>query len=140
MSIEELRSEKNIPKNPLFLKNDKFNKYIIDESINLSLELVIETLVSCGLRRIDAEVYAFLAKNGPHTGKDLAITLKLTKQELYHSIKLLKEKEIVKSISKRPARFSAEPIEKVLTTFIESRKKEIQNLKQKKQNFIKKRT
>ena len=110
------------------------------ERINLSLELVIETLVSCGFRRIDAEVYAFLAKNGPHTGRDIAITLKLTKQELYHTIKILKENEIVKSTSKRPATFSAEPIEKVLTTFIESRKKEIQNLKQKKQNFLRKKT
>ena len=111
---------------------------MVNESDSLSLELVIETLVSCGLRRIDAEVYAFLAKKGPHKGKDLAKSLKITKQKLYPALKNLKEKSIVKSTSKRPALFSSEPIEKVLTMFMESRKKEIQSMIQKKEELLSK--
>ena len=102
----------------------------------MSLELLIETLVSCGLRRIDAEVYVFLAKKGPHRGKDIANALNLTKQQVYPALKKLKEKGIVKSTSKRPVLFSAEPIEKVLTRFTESRTKEIQSLIQKRKNFL----
>lgn len=102
----------------------------------MSLELVIKTLVGFGLKRIDAEVYAFLAKKGPHRGKDITNSLKITKQKLYPALKNLKERGLLKSTSKRPALFSAEPIEKVLTMFMELRKKEIQSLIQKKQNLL----
>jgi len=111
---------------------------MIKKSVSLSLELVIETLVRFGLKRIDAEVYAFLAKKGPHRGKDIAKVLKITKQKLYPALKNLKEKGIVTSTSKRPALFSAEPIEKVLTKFMESRTKEIQNMIQKKEKLLSK--
>jgi sugar-specific transcriptional regulator TrmB len=104
--------------------------------VSLSLELVIETLVSFGLKRIDAEVYAFLAKKGPHRGKDIANALKITKQQLYLALKNLKERGIVKSTSKRPALFSAEPIEKVLKMFMESRTKEIRNIIQKREELL----
>jgi sugar-specific transcriptional regulator TrmB len=110
----------------------------MNESVDLSLELVIETLVSCGLKRIDAEVYAFLAKKGPHRGKDIANSLKITKQKLYPALKNLKEKSIVKSTSKRPALFSAEPIEKVLTMFMKYRKKEIQSMIKQKEELLSK--
>jgi sugar-specific transcriptional regulator TrmB len=99
---------------------------------------VIETLVRFGLKRIDAEVYAFLAKKGPHIGKDIANCLKITKQQLYPALKNLKEKGIVKSTSKRPALLSAEPIEEVLTMLMESRKKEIQSMTQKKEELLSK--
>jgi sugar-specific transcriptional regulator TrmB len=99
---------------------------------------LIETLVHFGLKRIEAEVYAFLAKKSPHKGKDLAKSLKITKQQLYPALKNLKEKGIVRSTSKRPALFSAEPIEKVLTMFMESRKKEIQSMTQKKEELLSK--
>lgn len=98
--------------------------------------MVIETLVRFGLKRIDAEVYVFLAKKGPHRQKDIANALKITKQQLYPALKNLKEKSIVNSTSKRPALFSAEPIEKVLTMFMESRAKEIQSMIQKKKKLL----
>lgn len=110
----------------------------MNESVSLSLELVIETLVSCGLRRLDAEVYAFLAKKGPRKGKDISNALNLTKQQVYPALKNLKEKGIVKSTSKRPVLFSAEPIEKVLTMFMKSKTKEIQSLIQKKAELLSK--
>lgn len=99
----------------------------------MSLELVIETLVSCGLQRTDAEVYTFLAKNGPHSRNAIANILNLTKQQVYLALKNLKEKSIVKSTSKLPTLFYAEPIENILTLFMEIRKKEIQKLILKKQ-------
>ena len=109
---------------------------MMNERINLSLELVIETLVSCGLKRIDAEVYTFLAKNGPHRGKDIARALKINKQQIYPALKNLKEKGIIKFTTKRPVFYFAEPMDKVLTMFMESRKKEIQSLKQKKEKLL----
>jgi sugar-specific transcriptional regulator TrmB len=108
----------------------------MEESVNLSLELVIDTLVSFGLKRIEAEVYAFLAKKGPQRGKELVKALKITKQQLYPALKNLVKKGIVKSTSNRPALFSAEPVEKVLTMFMESRTKEIHTIIQKKDELL----
>ena len=109
---------------------------MMNEGVSLSLELVIETLVNLGLKRIDAEVYAFLAKKGPHRGKDIADAIRITKQQLYPALKNLKKRGIIKSTSKRPALFSAEPIEKVLTMFMESKTKEIQKMIQKKKELL----
>jgi sugar-specific transcriptional regulator TrmB len=111
---------------------------VINERISLTLELLIKTLVSCGLRRLDAEVYAFLAKKGPRRGKDISNALNLTKQQVYPALKNLTEKGSVKSTSERPVLFSAEPIEKVLTMLMESRTKEIQSLIQKKSELLSK--
>jgi sugar-specific transcriptional regulator TrmB len=109
---------------------------MIKESVRLSLELVIDTLVSLGLKRIDAEVYIFLAKKGPHRGKDIANALKITKQQLYPSLKNLQNKGIVKSTLKRPALFSAVPIEKVLSMFLKTRTEENQCMIQNKEQLL----
>ena len=102
----------------------------------MSLELIFDTLVSFGLKLLEAQIYIFLAKKGPHRGKDIAKALKITKQQLYPALKNLKEKGIVNSTSKRPALFSAEPIEKVLTMFMESRTQEIQSIVQRKEKLL----
>jgi sugar-specific transcriptional regulator TrmB len=109
---------------------------MIKESVRLSLELVIDTLVSLGLKRIDAEIYIFLAKKGPHRGKDIANALKITKQQLYPSLKNLQNKGIVKSTLKRPALFSAVPIEKVLSTFLKTRTEKNQRMIQNKEQLL----
>ena len=109
---------------------------MIKESVRLSLELVIDTLVSLGLKRIDAEVYIFLAKKGPHRGKAIANALKITKQQLYPSLKNLQNRGIVKSTLKRPALFSAVPIEKVLSTFLKTRTEENQRMIQNKEQLL----
>lgn len=46
------------------------------ESISLSFELLIETLVGFGFKPIDAQVYIFLAKKGSKRGSDLVNSLK----------------------------------------------------------------
>ena len=102
----------------------------------MSLELVINTLVSLGIKRIDAEVYIFLAKKGPHKGKGIANALKITKQQLYPSLKNLQTRGIVKSTLKRPALFSAVPIEKVLSTFLKTRTEENQRMIQNKEQLL----
>jgi sugar-specific transcriptional regulator TrmB len=106
--------------------------------VNLSFELVLDTLEGFGLKRMDAQLYAFLAKRGPHRGKDLTSALRITKQQLYPSLKNLQERGIVKSTLKRPATFSAVPIDKVLDTFIKARIEEIQRLIQNKEELLSK--
>jgi len=106
------------------------------ESISLNFELVIETLVGLGFKPIDAQVYIFLAKKGPQRGKDLVNSLKITKQQLYPSLKNLQERGIVNSTHERPAIFSAVSIEKVLDALIKTRIEETQSMIKNKEKLI----
>ena len=70
----------------------------------MSLERVIEALISLGLSRLDAEVYVCLTQNGPQTAADLARSLNCSKQKIYPSLKNLQNKGL---ISKDRTIFSA---------------------------------
>jgi sugar-specific transcriptional regulator TrmB len=106
------------------------------ESISLSFELVIETLVGFGFKPTDAQVYIFLAKKGPQRGKDLVNSLKITKQQLYPSLKNLQERGIVNSTHERPAIFSAVSVEKVLDALIKTKIEETERMIQNKEKLI----
>ena len=109
---------------------------MMKESISLNFELVIETLVGLGFKPIDAQVYIFLAKKGPQRGKDVVNSLKITKQQLYPSLKNLRERGIVNSTHERPAIFSAVSIEKVLEALIKTRIEETQSMIKNKEKLI----
>jgi sugar-specific transcriptional regulator TrmB len=95
----------------------------------LSLEPLIEFLLALGVKPLDSKVYFFLAKKGPFRCKDLCKTMKLTKQQLYPSLKNLNNKGIVNATSRRPAIFIAVPLEKVLDNFANSKIEEAENTK-----------
>jgi len=80
----------------------------------LSLKKLLKTLASFGFKQPDAKIYIFLAKNGPHTAKDLETALTMPKWQIYRSLRNLQDKETITSILRRPALFSAEPFEKVI--------------------------
>jgi sugar-specific transcriptional regulator TrmB len=104
----------------------------------MSREVLLNTLVDFGLKRTEAQIYAFLAKKGPQRGKDLARALKITRQQVYPSLKKLQQKGIVNSTTKRPAVFSAVSIEEVFDIFIKTRIEETQRLIQNKEEMLSK--
>jgi sugar-specific transcriptional regulator TrmB len=104
----------------------------------LSQETVLKTLVSFGLTQIEAQIYIFLAKKGAQKGRDIRKALKITKQQLYPSIRKLQNKGIVSSTIEHPARFSALPFEKVLDLFIKAKVEETQRLQQNKDEILSK--
>jgi sugar-specific transcriptional regulator TrmB len=81
---------------------------------------VLRTLESYGLKRVDAEVYIFLAKKGPQKGIDIAGALKIRKRQLYSILKALQNKGIVIVSPEHPALFSALAFEKVLDLLVEA--------------------
>ena len=101
---------------------------MMKENTSLSFELLMETIVDFGFKPIDAQVYIFLAKKGPKRGKDLINSLRITKQQLYPSLRNLKERRIVNSTNERPAIFSAVPLERVLDALIKTRIEETQRM------------
>ena len=89
-----------------------------------------------GLTQIDADIYIFLAKKGTQKALDIRTALKLTKEQIYTSLKNMKSKGIISSTMEHPARFSALPFEKVLDLFIKAKVEETQRLQQTKDEIL----
>jgi sugar-specific transcriptional regulator TrmB len=87
----------------------------------MSLERMLDTLVSLGLTQTEAQTYVFLAKKGPQNGKELANALKLAKQQLHSSLKSLQAKGIVNATRERTTQYSAVSLEKVLDLFMKAK-------------------
>ena len=97
---------------------------------------MLKTLANLGFDQIDAQVYVYLAKRGVQKASEIRKAAKLTKQQLYPSLKRLQSKGIVNSTIEHPARFSALPFEKVLDIFIKAKVEEIETLQQSKAEIL----
>jgi sugar-specific transcriptional regulator TrmB len=84
----------------------------------LSLERIIKIFESFGFKRIEAEVYVYLAKKGPQKAKDLAGALKIRKQQLYSILNKLQAKGVVIATHKQTTVFSALDFEKTLDQLV----------------------
>jgi sugar-specific transcriptional regulator TrmB len=102
----------------------------------LSLERVLKTLEGFGLSRMDAKVYVYLAKKGPKKGRELANALQVTKQQLYPSLKNLKNKGVVTASLERPALFSAVAFEKVVELLIKIKVEQAKAIKETKEELL----
>jgi sugar-specific transcriptional regulator TrmB len=102
----------------------------------LSLERVIKTLEGFGLKRMDAEVYIYLAKKGPLSAGEVATALKLSNQKFYHILKNLQEKGVVISNLGHPTVFSALPLAEVLELYIIINARQAQIIKETKEELL----
>ena len=97
---------------------------------------VLNNLVGMGLTRLDAKVYLFLAKKGPQKAHDVALALRITKQQLYPSLRSLQSKGLVNSTLEHPARFSAVPFENALDLFAIAKMEEAKSIQQSKESLL----
>lgn len=102
----------------------------------MSHERVLRVLVNLGLTQIDAEVYVYLARQGPSKAREIAKALKMREQNLYHSLRSLQSKELVNVAVGRPAEFSAITFDKALEFLIKAHLKEAQNIEQEKDEIL----
>lgn len=82
----------------------------------MSLEQIVEALTNLGLKRIDAEIYAYSAKSCPLIIEDLGLALKYSEDQISASLKTLIAKRLMTQNGKI---FYAIPFEKafeLLTT------------------------
>ena len=102
----------------------------------MSQDQVLKMLANLGFDPLDAKVYVYLAKKGMQKASEIRKATKLTKQQLYPSLKRLQSKGIVSSTIEHPARFSAMPFEKVLDLFIKAKIEETKRLRQSKAEIL----
>lgn len=106
------------------------------DAVRLSREWMLKTLVSLGFTETDAQVYVFLATEGPQKARDIAEALKLHSQQLYCSLKKLQSKGIVNASTEYPARYSAVLFDKVLDLLIKAKMEQQQALQESKEELL----
>jgi sugar-specific transcriptional regulator TrmB len=102
----------------------------------LSQERIFRTLLSLGLSQTDFNVYLLLAAKGPKKAKNIANSLKITKQQLYSSLKKLKNRRIITVTSHHPATYSAVTFEKVIDQIINVKVDQSKAIKENKDQLL----
>ncbi len=107
-----------------------------ESKVKREQEQFSKTLMDFGLTQIDADIYIFLAKKGTQKGLEIRNALKLSKEQIYSSLRNMKSKGIISSTIEHPARFNALPFEKVLDLFIKTKVEETHRLQQTKDEIL----
>ena len=102
----------------------------------LSLDRVLKSLVSLGISKSDAEVYIYLAKEGPKKASELANALEISRQKLYLNLKKLIEKQIVTTSDNKPSIFSAIAFEEAIDLLIQIKKEQSAAILETKEELI----
>jgi sugar-specific transcriptional regulator TrmB len=99
-------------------------------------EQLLRILVDLGIKRLDAEVYLYLATMGPKKGRAVSNELKINKTQLYRSLKELQSKGMVNSSSEHPTHFSAILFDEVLDLLIKTKKEQAKSLQASKEELL----
>jgi sugar-specific transcriptional regulator TrmB len=102
----------------------------------VSLEKALKALENLGLTKMDAQIYAYLEKKGPHAEKDLLSALKTAKNQLHLSLKNLIDKEMITCSAECSTKYCAIPLEKVLEKFLQTAIKEVEDLQVNRQTIL----
>jgi sugar-specific transcriptional regulator TrmB/CBS domain-containing protein len=78
----------------------------------------------------------FLAKSGVQSTSFVAKRLKMERVQAYRTFKKLQEKGFIEATLERPTRFTIVPFENLLEAFVNSKKSEVANLNEQKENLI----
>ena len=102
----------------------------------MSLERIIEALVSLDLTRTDAEVYIYIAMKGPETARKISESLSISRRQIYRSLKNLQNIDIVLVNNEVPSEFSAISFERVVDILLEMKNNQAKSLEENKAELI----
>ncbi len=97
---------------------------------------MLKTLENLGFGRQDAEVYVYLALNGPKKAKDIAAALKTYERQVYRSLKELQSKEIVNTTPELPTNFFVISLDKLLDLLAKTSLEEARRIEQEKDRIL----
>ena len=102
----------------------------------LSLNRVFKALIELGLSESEARVYMFLESKGPAKTRRIAHALQFNRTQVYGILKRLQDKNIIKIMVGRPAKFSALPFEEALNLLIQCKKKNAKTAQNNKKELL----
>ena len=97
---------------------------------------VTKFLQILGLSKREIQVYMFLAKSGVQSTSFVAKRLKMERVQAYRTFKKLQEKGFIEATLERPTRFTIVPFEALVDSFINTKKNEVSNLTDQKQDLL----
>lgn len=77
-----------------------------------------------------------MGKSGPKKGSEIIKHLRMNKGQVYRLLNSLVKKGIVESTLEHPKRFLAVPLEKVINSFIRSKREEVDQIEQTKEDLL----
>jgi len=89
-----------------------------------------------GLSKREIQVYMFLAKSGVQSTSFVAKRLKMERVQAYRTFKKLQEKGFIEATLERPTRFTIVPFEALVDSFINTKRNEVTNLSDQKQDLL----
>ena len=102
----------------------------------LCREILSKALVTLGLSEVDAEVYVFLAVEGPQKGRNIAEVLQIEKHQLYSCLKALEIKGIVNCTRKRITLYTAVSPENVVDILVKSNLEDAQQMEENREKIL----
>jgi sugar-specific transcriptional regulator TrmB len=99
------------------------------------VERIIKILKNLGLTPPEAEIYIFLARNGPKAKQEIEIGTRIIENQLNRDLISLQEKGFINSNAKEEIIFSAIPFERVIDGLIQTRLDEAGQLIKEKEFF-----
>ena len=94
----------------------------------VKLETIKSELVKFGLTQNQAKVYIYLGKYGSKTAPEVVKSLGMPRTETYFILNTLQNKGIVTAEFSSPTRYTAFPIEKAMSTLINTEKENLEML------------
>lgn len=102
----------------------------------MSLDRVLKAFTKLGLTQREAEIYVYLAAEGPREAENIAENLRLTRQQVSISLKSLRKRRIVVSTYRYSTRFDALPFRRVMILLIKAKKAEAQCIEEGKDRIL----
>lgn len=96
----------------------------------MSQQRVLEALVKLGLSINDAQIYIYLAKEGPQKTEAIMETLKVYEQQVTLSLKSLETKGIVRDTNDQGMQFMAVPFDKALDLLLRAHWRKTRTIQQ----------
>ena len=97
---------------------------------------VTKFLQILSLSKREIQVYMFLAKSGVQSTSFVAKRLKMERVQAYRTFKKLQEKGFIEATLERPTRFTIVAFESLVDNFINTKKTEVVNLTDQKQDLL----
>jgi sugar-specific transcriptional regulator TrmB len=102
----------------------------------LSEDPIKKILKDVGLTEKETEVYIFLAKHGALKGIEIAKQTRTDNAEVYRLLKSLQNKGILEATLEAPTRFVTVPFDKVIDSFVKTRRDEAALVESKKKDLL----
>ena len=91
----------------------------------------IRILTELGLTSCEARVYIAIASMGTCTARSISKSAKVTKPDVYRSLKTLQERALIEKIISSPTLFKALPVGEIISLLLERKDKEYKLLQEK---------